>query len=159
MAYDYVPPKVIETPLELICDNQWHELDFPKFTGKATEKQDTHVYINVESGFDVGTVDAPIEIGCPNCGSKFNGNVKIPGTGRLRIKMQREPFAGQPADDTYFYDLFLHNGLGHIDSRALFEMAEKNRITHWEYRVTGATKVTLSTRFVKNSIELGQVDL
>lgn len=159
MAYDYIPPEVIATPLSLICDDKWHELDFPRLAGLANEKQDTHIYINVDSGFVIPKIDTPIEIGCPNCGSKFNGNVKVPGTGRLRIKMQREPFNGEPVDDTFFYDLFLHEGLSHIDSRALFEMAEKNRITHWEYRVTGATKVTLSTRFVKNAVQLGQVEL
>lgn len=159
MAYDSTGPKVLSDPLPLICDDKYHEIDFPKFIGKADEEQFSHVYVNVDSGFSVATVDAPIEIGCPNCGSKFNGNVKVPGTGRLRIKMQREPFEGQPVDDTFYYDLFLHNGMSHLDSRVLMEMAEKNRITHWEYKVTGATSVTLSTRFVKNVVLLGQVNL
>ena len=159
MAYDSTGPKVLSDPLTLICDDKYHEFDFPDLVGKADEEQFFHVYINVDNGYSVATVDAPIEIGCPNCGSKFNGMVKVPGAGRLRIKMQREPFNGQPVDDTFYYDLFLHNGMSHLDSRVLMEMAEKLRVTHWEYKVTGATNVTLSTRFVKNVILLGQVNL
>jgi len=159
MAYDSISPEVLSEPLPLICDDAYHQLDFPKFIGKATEEQFSHVYINVESGFTVNTIDIPIAISCPNCGSKFDSAAQIPGTGRLRIKMQREPFAGQLADDTFYYDLFLHKGLSHLDSRVLMEMAEKNRVTHWEYKVTGATSVTLSTRFVKHSIMLGQVNI
>jgi len=159
MAYDSIAPTVLVDPLPLICDDKYHELDFPRFTGKASEEQFSHVYLNVENGFDLNSIDIPISFGCPNCGSQFNGQAQVPGTGRLRIKMTREPFAGQIADDTFYYDLFLHNGLSHLDSRALMEMAEKNRITHWEYKVTGATSVVLGTRFVKHSIMLGQVNI
>lgn len=159
MAYDSTSPTVLTESLSLISDDKYHPLDFPAITGKLSEEQASHIYINVESGFSVTTIDAPIDISCPNCGSHFLGEVKVPGTGRLRIKMQREPFDGQPVDDTFYYDLFLHNGMSHLDSRALFEMAEKNRITHWEYKVTGATSVVLSTRFVKNILLLGQVKL
>lgn len=159
MAYDSISPEVLTSPFPLICDDKYHEIDFPDFIGKASEEQFSHVYINVETGFEVDTIDVPIAISCPNCGSKFDSAAQIPGTGRLRIKMQREPFNGQPVDDTFYYDLFLHKGLSHLDSRVLMEMAEKNRITHWEYKVTGATKVILSTRFVKHAIMLGQVNL
>jgi hypothetical protein len=159
MAYDSIGPEVLTAPLPLICDDKYHEIDIPDFIGKASEEQFSHVYLNVEAGFDVADQIAPIDISCPNCGSHFNGEVAVPGVGRLRIKMQREPFEGAPADDTFYYDLFLHKGFSHLDSRVLMEMAEKNRITHWEYKVTGATSVVLSTRFVKQSIMLGQVNL
>jgi hypothetical protein len=159
MAYDSIAPLVLTDPLPLICDDAYHPLDFPKFTGLASEDQFSHVYINVDSSFALETIDAPIDFNCPNCGSHFTGSARVPGTGRLRIKMQREVFGSKPIDDTFYYDLFLHKGLSHLDSRALFEMAEKNRITHWEYKVTGATSVVMSTRFVKHAIMLGQVNL
>lgn len=159
MAYDSISPEVLTTSLPLICDDKYHEIDFPDFIGKASEEQLSHVYLNVESSFEVNDIDVPIAISCPNCGSKFDSVAQIPGTGRLRIMMMREPFEGKPEDGTFYYDLFLHKGLSHLDSRVLMEMAEKNRITHWEYKVTGATKVILSTRFVKHSIMLGQVNI
>lgn len=159
MAYDSTSPTVLTAPLPLVCDDKYHPLDFPAITGKLDEEQISHVYVNVDSGFTVAPVDTSIDFNCPNCGSHFLGAIKVPGTGRLRIKMQREPFDGLPVDDTFYYDLFLHNGMSHLDSRALFEMAEKNRVTHWEYKVTGATSVVLSTRFVKNIVLLGQVNL
>jgi hypothetical protein len=159
MAYDYHSPEVLKTSLPLVCDGEYHELDLERFVAVANEKTDAHIYINVESGYAVAEDMVTTSLSCPNCGSVFNSATKIPGVGRLRIRMVREAFGTEVEDPTYYYDLPLQRGMSWLDSRALFEMAEKGRGQHWEYKVTNASEVTLSTRFVKESTNLGQVDL
>lgn len=159
MAYIFDGPDVIGVQLPLVCDGDWHDLDLDQFIAHGDELTHSNTYLNCESGYEVGAEDAPIELVCPNCSSRFDGTVKVPGVGRLRIRMVREEHEGKPEDPTFYFDLHLHRGMSVLDTRSMFELAEKGRGQHWQYRVTNATGVTLSTRFVKEATQLGRVTL
>lgn len=156
MAYVEVPPEVIETPLQLICDDKYHALDMPVYAPVFGCSTDADVYLNV----------APPTVPPKSVIAHFVINgvlvevpIDVPSLGRLRIRMVREPWQGEPEDPTYYYDLPLWDGMGWLDTRAMFEEAEKNRPLHWEYKVTGATAVTLQTHYVKYRQVLGEVHL
>lgn len=159
MSYDYSGPRVLTEDLPLVCDGDWHELDLDRFVPPLGEKVAVHVYVNVQSGYEVDPEPVDAKLECPNCRTVFDSTIEMPGVGRLRIKMRREEHDGKSVDDTYFYDLPLQRGMSWLDSRVMFELAEKNRGQHWEYRVTNAQGVVLGTRYVKESTDLGQVSL
>jgi hypothetical protein len=80
-------------------------------------------------------------------------DLKTDQPARLSIWMRRKAWNGQPADDTFLYDIWLHReGYVHHDWRAFWERGEKDRPVYWLYKVTGANSVVVDTRYVKYSI-------
>ena len=72
---------------------------------------------------------------------------------RLMVWMRRKAWNGKPADDTFLYDIWLHReGYVHHDWRAFWERGEGGRPVYWLYKVTGASAVTVDTRYVKYSL-------
>ena len=156
MAYVEVPPVVITADLALVCDGgpDYHDLDFPAYVPEFDASTDADVYINIAPP-SVPKVASSVTLSIN--GVDVEVPIELPGTGRLRIRMVRDPWNGDPADPTYYYDIPLRDGVGWLDTRAMFEEAEAGRGVKWQYRVEGATKVTLKTRFVKYRQHLGKV--
>ena len=72
---------------------------------------------------------------------------------RLMVWMRRKAWNGKPADDTFLYDIWLHReGYVHHDWRAFWERGEGGRPVYWLYKVSGASAVTVDTRYVKYSL-------
>lgn len=72
---------------------------------------------------------------------------------RLMIWMRRAAWKGQPADDTFLSDTWLmREGYVHHDWRMFWERAEAGRPVYWLYKVTGASAVTVDTRYVKYAL-------
>ena len=156
MAYIEVPPEVLTADLELICDGEWHYLDFPTYAPPLSTSTDAHTYINIKTAsVPPVAVSASLTIN----GVAVPVSLKVPSVGRLRICMVREPFNGAAADETYYFDIDLFDGKSRLDSRSMFEDAEKGRPLRWMYRVSDATAVTLDTRYVKYRHVLGEVKL
>lgn len=129
MAVDYIPPVKKTGALPLICDGAPHRLDVGDLTPVRTALTHAHTYFNIDGDYSLNAVGKP---------------------GRLRIYMARGAYNGEPIDETYFFDLWLDRpGYSFLDSRALFERADKGRPLRWYYQVNGAKGVTLKTRFVK----------
>lgn len=145
MTFIYHGPTVKTDDLPLICDDEWHDLDVGSGAPDAASAMFAHVYLNVERGYDPDPIYG--ETACTNCGATYT--TKVPGIGRLRIRMVREAWDNEPDDPTYYYDIPLVHGRGTIDTRSMFELAEANRPQHWEYRVTDAKGVIVTTRFIK----------
>ena len=156
MAYVEVPPEVLAGPLELVCDDDYHDLDMPRYGPEFDASTDADIYINIAPPVvPLLTTTARFVIN----GAPIEVPIDIPGMGRLRIRMVRDPWNGDPADPTYYYDLPLRDGMGWLDTRAMFEEAEAGRPVKWQYKVTGASQVTLLTHFVKYRQNLGKVRL
>jgi hypothetical protein len=154
MAYVEVPPVVIETSLALVCDGEYHDLDFPAYVPEFDASTDADVYLNIAPPSVPGVATG---VTLTINGVAVTVPIELPGVGRLRIRMVRDPWNGDPADPTYYYDIALHDGMGWLDTRTMFEEAEAGRGVKWQYRVEGAAKVTLKTRFVKYRQVLGKV--
>lgn len=72
---------------------------------------------------------------------------------RLTVWMRRKAWQGKPADDTFLFDIWLNReGYVHHDWRPFWERCEAGRPVYWLYKVTGASAVTLDTRYVKYSL-------
>lgn len=160
MSFVYVGPDKKETELELICDGEYHRLDVGDYTPPVGGVIFASPYINVTSGYTRDTETVETTFVCAHCGKTHKGTTKIPRAGRLRIRMVREAFNGEPDDATHFFDIPLDTPTrGTLDSRSIFESGEKHRPLHWEYAVTGANNVTMSTRYVRYDTQVGRVDL
>lgn len=160
MSYVWIGPEVVETPLALVCDNEYHVLDVGAAVIPVEGVSHAHVYLNFSSGFVLDTETTIITTTCSLCKSVSQETKLVTKPGRVRIKMVREPWNGLPEDSTYYFDIQLDDaGRGWLETRAMFEMAEAGRPVHWEYRVMSAQSVTLSTRFIKYAVDLGEVNL
>jgi hypothetical protein len=155
MAYIEVPPTLIDGA-ELVCDNEYHDLAIPIYEPEVACSTDAHTYFNISK---VTVRPMVIDLAVDVNGVPLVIPVEIPGEGRLRIRMVREPWNGSPSDPTYYFDLPLKNGTGWLDTRSMFETAEDGRPLKWQYRVTGASTVSLGTHFVKYRQNLGKVTL
>ena len=72
---------------------------------------------------------------------------------RLTVWMRRKAWNGQPADDTFLYDIWLNReSYVHHDWRAFWERCEKGRPIYWLYKVSGADSCVVDTRYVKYSL-------
>lgn len=127
----YIPPMKKEDRLELDCDGSPHRLDIGAYTPTMSTLLLAEPYVNLTS-FTTTSATKP---------------------GRLRIFMRRAAFNGQPADDTFFFNLWTHrDGWGDLDSRSMFEWCEKGRPLNWYYEVDGCTAMALDTRFIKYAL-------
>lgn len=128
MSVKYVAPVKKITKLPLVCDGSVMRLDVGDYTPEHNSLTLACPYFNVSS-FKLKDPAVP---------------------GRVRFRMVRAPFNGQPVDDTYFFDLPLATGLPTVlDSRALFEYAEAGRPLYWAVSVRGCSEVVLETRYVR----------
>jgi len=153
MAYIEVPPTLIDGA-ELICDNVYHDLDFPVYVPEVGTSTDAHTYFNISR---ITVRPVVVNLALDVNGAELTVPVEIPGEGRLRIRMVREPWNGSPSDPTYYFDLPLKHNRAWLDTRSMFETAEDGRPLKWQYRVTGASAVSLGTHFVKYRQNLGKV--
>lgn len=132
----YSPVFKVETAWSLDCDGDEHLLklgdnDRGEWVPPITGRLDPACYVNVDR-FDLKDPSKPA---------------------RLSIWMRRKAWQGEPADDTFLYDIWLtREGLVHHDWRAFWERGEKGRPVYWLYKVTGASSVVVDTRYVKYSI-------
>lgn len=136
MTIRYSPVFKEESEWSLDCDGDEHLLklgsnDRGEWVPPVAGRLDPACYVNVDR-FDLKDPDQPA---------------------RLSIWMRRKAWKGQPADDTFLYDVWLdREGLVHHDWRAFWERGEKDRPVYWLYKVTGANSVVVDTRYVKYSI-------
>ena len=136
MAIRYSPVFKVETAWSLDCDGDEHLLklganDRGEWVPPVAGRLDPACYVNVDR-FDLKDPTKPA---------------------RLSIWMRRKAWAGKPADDTFMYDIWLdREGLVHHDWRSFWERGEKDRPVYWLYKVNGASKVTVDTRYVKYAL-------
>lgn len=68
---------------------------------------------------------------------------------KVRVKLLREPYRGEPEDPTSYQGYWLMPGFNNLlVTRVCFERAEAHRPCHWEVRVDGGTAV-VGTRYAK----------
>ena len=132
----YSPVFKKEDLWSLDCDGDEHLLklganDRGEWVPPVSGRLDPGCYLNVDS-FVLKNPDKPA---------------------RLSVWMRRKAWKGEPADDTFLYDIWLNReGLVHHDWRAFWERGEAGRPVYWLYKVTGASSVKVDTRYVKYSI-------
>lgn len=130
MPVKYIPPKKKTTGLHLICDGKDHRLDVGDYAPTISTLLLADTYVNLDYA-----------------------DLKTTQPARVEIWMRRSAWNGEPVDDTFFTSLWIHReGFSHKDSRATFEWCEKGRPLKWWYKVNGAHKITLGTRFVKYAL-------
>lgn len=160
MSYIFLPPDVKKDAYPLICDDAYHTLDVGYAVMPMAGMAFADIYLNIDSGYNTTTKATTVTTTCGLCKSVTTEERLITQPGRLRIRMVREPLGSLPEDPTYYFDLTLENpAISRLDTRAMFEKTEAGRPLHWEYRVTNATNVTLLTRYIKYSINVGEVDV
>ncbi len=159
MSFVFIPPVVLEDEFPLICDDTYHDLDVGTATMPVDGMAYADIYLNVMSAYKLASVSIPVLTTCSLCKSVSESTTTVTTPGRLRIRMVRSP-GTVDEDPTYYFDIPLTiPSQSRLETRSMFEKTPKDVPVVWQYRVTDATAVKLSTRFVKYSIDLGEVDL
>jgi hypothetical protein len=159
MSFVFIPPVVSDLELPLICDDIYHDLDVGTATMPVEGLAYADIYVNIMSAYKLATVNIPVLTTCALCKSVSESTSTVTTPGRIRFRMVRNP-GTVDEDPTYYFDVPLTvPSQSRLETRSMFEKTTKGVPVVWQYRVTDATAVKLSTRFVKYSIDLGEVDL
>jgi hypothetical protein len=126
MAAITYPPVKPHGILKVSGGSGYKRVDVPKIIPSRDGKIDHELYLNVTYHLDSPTK-----------------------AGKVRVKLVREAWHGQPEDSTSYQGYWLMPGFTNfLITRVCWEIAEAHRPCHWEIRVDGAD-IEIGTRYSK----------